>query len=243
MKKFIIFGIIACVVIGIIAFAWNAGVGSRGPVLKLSKADEVICELEGNQFVKINDGAAWVGLLHNEKGAIVPILISEDKDAVSYIEVSTGKVTEAVYTPLELGSKQYYYAYGNHIERYVEGWQSKDNLPIYYTDSNEPVRDVLSSRNAQNDGGWLKHIVKNYWYVPIIIFALIILIIKVKPFYSSGNNDDDFSSGGGSSSGMSSEDINRILDDIDESRIMDKITHNINTPGYDADSFGPPSDV
>lgn len=241
MKKFIIFVIIACIAIGAIALISDT-VDPDKPVLELSKANEVICEIEGNQFVKLNDGVAWVGLLHNEKGAIVPILISEDKDAVSYVEVSTGKVTEAWYTPREFGGKEYYYAYGNHIERYVEGWQESKDLPIYYTDSNVPLEDVLKNRNAQNNGGWFKHIAKNYWYVPIVVIVAVFLLIKIKPFYSSGFTENDYPSSGGSS-GMSSQDINRILDDIDESRIMDKITKNINTPGYDADSFGPSSDL
>ena len=56
-------------------------------------------------------------------------------------------------------------------------------------------------------------------------------------------SEDDYPSGGSGIGGMSSQDINRIPDDIDESRIMNKITTNINTPGYDADSFGSSSDL
>lgn len=242
MKKFIIFAVIACFIIGTFVFAWQVTIGSEGPVIELSKAGEVICEIEGNKFVKLNDGVATVALYRNEKGAIVPLLISEDEEAVSYKEVSTGKTVGAMSYTKKLGDKKYYFSDPSRIERYVEGWQQSKDLPIYYTDSNEPIKDILSSKRAATDGGWLSHIIKNYWYWPIVIAIVIFLIIKVKPYISSGSSHDEYSYGG-SSSGMSSADIERTLDDIEETRIMNNITKNINTPGYDPDSFGPSSDL
>ena len=242
MKKFIIFAVIACFVIGTVVFAWQVTIGSEGPVIEVSKAGEVICEIDGAKFVKLNDGVATVGLYHNENGALVPLLISEDEAAVSYKEVSTGKTVGAMPYTKKIGNKKYYYSDPSRIERYVEGWQSSSDLPIYYTDSNEPIKDILSSKRAATDGGWLSHIIKNYWYWPLVVAGVVFLIIKVKPLISSGSSDDDYSYGG-SSSGMSSADIKRTLDDIEETRIMNNITKNINTPGYDPDSFGPPSDL
>lgn len=246
MKKFIIFAVIACFIIGTIVYAWQITIGSQGPVIEVSTADEVICELEGNQFIKLNDGAAYVGLYRNKKGAIVPMLISEDEEAVQYLETATGKTVYANYYTYEVGDKEYYFSDGDSIERYVEGWQSYSDLPIYYTDTQhsagtDVAKDIMKDRAADNDGGWLLHIIKNYWYWPIVIASFIFLFIKVIPYFSSGSSDDDYSYG--SSGGRSSADISRTLDEIDEMRTMKHISDTINAPGYDSESFGPPSDI
>lgn len=246
MKKIIIFAVIACFLIGTVVFAWQVTIGSQGPVIEVSKADEVICELDGNKFIKLTDGAAYAGLYRNEKGAIVPMLISEDKEAVQYVETATGKTVYANFYTYEVGDKEYYFSDGDYVEKYVEGWQSKDDLPVYYTDTqhytcSDVAKDIIKNRAAENNGGWLLHIIKSYWYWPIVIAAVVFLFIKTKPYFSSYSSDDDYSYG--SSGGMSSTNINRTLDEIDEMKTMKHITDTINSPGYDSESFGPPSDL
>ena len=233
-----------------ITYASTKNEGPVGKTKTVSKAGEIICAIDGEVFVKCNDGEAVAGLYRNKKGAVVPFLVSKDEAAVSYMVMSTGAVVDGWSTPTK---EDYFYSYADSIDTYVEGYQSTTDLPLYFTDTQtqacaDVANDILEQQAAEKAGKtsfFQKH-GKTLLIALAVVVGLVLYVVfcnHASGTYtarsSSSSSSDDFSS---SSGGTSYAIDNPTWRDIDDMQIANKIADNLSDPNYDPDSFGPPCD-
>lgn len=223
-----------------IAYASLQIEGSVEQTKTVSKAGEVICAIDGEIFVKLNDGEALVGLYRNPKGAIVPMLVSKEQTAASYMVMSTGVVAEGWSTPTDEG---YYYSQADSIEAYSEEYRwVTDDLPLFFTDTQSQacadVADAILKQQAiELAGGKVPYFFKTHGKTLLIALAVVaglVLWTRLKNLVGGGSSDDGGSySGGGGSTWQELEDM----------RIAKQISNNLKTPGYDPESFGSVADT
>lgn len=238
-----------------------ASIQNEGPVGKtktVSKAGEVICTIDGEVFVKRNDGEALAGLYRNKKGAIVPFLVSKEEAAVSYMVMSTGQVVEAWSTPTK---EDYYYSYADSIEAYTEEYRwGTDDLPLYFTDTQSQacadVADAILKQQAiEQAGGETQYFFKTHGKTLLIVLAVVVgLVLYViicnyangtitfeKKSKSSRGTDTSTYDGGGGSYPSASDDT--TWQDIEDMRIANQIADNLRNPNYDPESFSSVTDT
>lgn len=238
-----------------------ASIQNEGPVGKtktVSKAGEVVCAIDGEVFVKRNDGEALAGLYRNKKGAIVPFLVSKDSTAVSYMVMSTGQVVEAWSTPTK---EDYYYSQADSIEAYTEEYRwGTDDLPLYFTDTQSQacadVADAILKQQAiEQAGGETQYFFKTHGKTLLIVLAVVVgLVLYViicnyangtitfeKKSKSSRGTDTSTYDGGGGSYPSASDDT--TWQDIEDMRIANQIADNLRNPNYDPESFSSVTDT
>lgn len=224
-----------------IAYASVQNEGSIGQTKTVSKAGEVICAIDGEIFVKLNDGEALVGLYRNPKGTIVPMLVSKEQAATSYMVMSTGVVAEGWSTPTKEG---YYYSQADSIEAYTEEYRwGTDDLPLFFTGAQgqacADVADAILKQQAiERAGGKVPYFFKTHGKTLLIALAVVaglVLWTWIKNLVGGGSSD-----GGGS---YSSAADNSTWQEIEDMRIAKQISENLKTPGYDPESFGSVADT
>lgn len=217
----------------------------------LYSADELICKLGTTFFVKNNDGMAYVGLYRNDKGAIVPFLVGETKESVEY-RVSDGTIVYAWDVPFEYNGKEYYYSYADSIQSYE---YDSSTYPIYFSDSQSQAcadvgEDILKQYDIFLAGGEFKYFMQHNW-VWVTIVAVLGITIVIGAFKDTlpGGGGESRSRSSSSYTSYSSTSTSSASNEVDiiDMEIAKKIAGNINTPGYDPDSFGsggetPPAD-
>lgn len=115
----------------------------------LSKGGEVICKIRDTVFVKLNDGEAFAAVCHTSEGQMVPVLVSTDKDAVSYFCSKDGKIYQSNGSTTYVEGTDYYVTYvGRTSSNY-----SKMNAPLYYATHGD-VEDILMQREWEALSWW-----------------------------------------------------------------------------------------
>ena len=243
-----------------IAYASMKNEDPAGLTKTVSKAGDIICAIDGEVFVKCNDGEAVAGLYRNKKGAIVPVLVSKEEAAVSYMVMSTGAVVDGWSVPTKEG---YYYSYGDSIEPYVEGYQRTDKLPLYFTDTQtqacvDVANAILEQQQVEKAGGKGHRFFQKHGKTLLIVLGVIAALVLYVIFWnrasggtsttrSSSSSSYSGSSGGSSYSGGSysgsSTIHNPTWQDIDDMQTANKIAENLRNPNYDPESFSSVSDT
>lgn len=211
-----------------------------------TETNQIIGEIDGTYFIKVGEGTAY-GVFHkNEEGALLPLLISEDKSAVSFVVSTTEQVSESSsggYYFRHEGT-EYHYSAANWMDKYSEN-NSFSKAPYYHFSdtsiSDKCIKNIFNQLEKQEKGMFM-YIVSNFWYWPLIIAAVIGGILALK-FYTGGNSSssDDEYSGGGSYTSGSGSDIHKYGNDMDT---INRINDKINSPGYDVAGFDQnPSDM
>ena len=249
-----------------IAYTSTKNEGPAGQTKTVSKAGEIICAIDGEIFVKRNGGEAVAGLYRNKKGAIVPMLVSKEEAAVSYIVMSTGAVVDGWSVPTKEG---YYYSYGDSIETYSEerGFYQTDDLPLYFTDTQSQacadVADaILEQQQVEKAGGKGHRFFQKHGKTLLIVLGVIAALVLYVIFWnrasggsasggSSSSSSSSYSSSSGGSYGGSSTIHNPTWQDIDDMQTAQAIAERLRDPNYDpesfssipdTESFGPPCD-
>lgn len=217
-------------------------------VLVLSSANQFICQLGETYFYKLHDGEAYAALFCNSKGVIVPVLISEQKEAVEFY-ASDGTLVHAYDYPHEYEGKEYYYSYSDSLT-----CQTGNEKPFFFLFSQSRVNgaivnEIVKQHTHDVSGGFnLLQFIQDNWVWIVIVGGIVLLIVilaikdKVSGGSSSSSSHSSYSSGGySSSSGGSSSPTDQQLREMEDMRIINQINQNMNTPGYDPESFG--SDV
>ena len=235
-----------------IAYASMKNEGPAGKTKTVSKAGEIICAIDGEIFVKCNDGKAVAGLYRNKKGAFVPMLVSKEEAAVSYVVMSTGAVVEGWSTPTKEG---YYYSQADSIEDYSaeRGFYQTDDLPLYFSDTQscaceDVADDILKQQAIEKSGGEFRYFIQTHGKTVLIVLAVIAglaLFVVVCNFANGtwgGSSSGSSCSSGGSSSGGSSYGGSSSSDDltwqeIDDMRIAQEMAERLRNPNYDPESF------
>lgn len=215
-------------------------------VLVLTSADQFICRLGDTYFYKLNDGEAYAALFYNKKGVIVPVLISEQKEAVEFF-ASDGTLVPAYEFPHEYEGKKYYYSNSDCLT-----CQTGNERPFFFLFSQNRVNgaivnEIMEQYTDDIGGGFslLKFIQDNWVWISIVGGILLIILIlaakdKLGEYTSSSNKGSSGRSSDGSTyTGSDSSDTEQRLQDLDDMEIAQTITKNLNTPGYDTESFGP----
>lgn len=243
-----------------IAYTSMKNEGPVGQTKTVSKAGDIICAIDGEVFVKCNDGEAVAGLYRNKKGAVVPVLVSKEEAAVSYMVMSTGAVANGWSVPTKEG---YYYSYGDSIEPYVEGYQRTDKLPLYFTDTQsqacaDVANAILEQQQVEKAGGKGNRFFQKHGKTLLIVLGVIVALVLYVIFWnrasggtsttrSSSSSSYSGSSGGSSYSGGSysgsSTIHNPTWQDIDDMQTANKIAENLRNPNYDPESFSSVSDT
>lgn len=239
-----------------IAYASTKNEDPAGKTKTVSKAGDIICAIDGEIFIKCNDGEAVAGLYRNKKGAIVPMLVSKEEAAVAYIVMSTGAVVDGWSVPTKEG---YYYSYGDSIETYSEerGFYQTDDLPLYFTDTQSQacsdVADaILEQQQVEKAGGKGARFFQKHGKTLLIVLGVIVALVLYVIFWnrasggtsSTGSSSSSSYSGssGGSYSGSSTIN-NPTWQDIDDMQTANKIAENLRNPNYDPESFSSVSDT
>ena len=247
-----------------IAYASMKNEGPVGQTKTVSKAGDIICAIDGEVFVKCNDGEAVVGLYRNKKGAIVPMLVSKDEQAVAYIVMSTGAVVEGWSTPTE---EDYYYSQADSIETYSEerGFYQTDDLPLYFTDTQSKacsdVADaILEQQQVEKAGGQGARFFQKHGKTLLIVLGVIAALVLYVIFWNrasggtsstGSSSSSSYSGSSGGSYGGSSTIHNPTWQDIDDMQTAKDIAERLRDPNYDpesfssipdTESFGPPCD-
>lgn len=160
-----------------------------------SSAYEIIGALDGTYFIKLNEGKAFSAFYCNSKGAIVPVLISENKEAVEYLVSSSGEMAVASSITIEYDGKTYYYTYADSIDKYSNRTRGSNGIPYYYSDvqtkiCSDLIKDILSEKELQESGAF-SYFFANYWYLLLIIPAVIGVILLLIFNSSKGKWSDD----------------------------------------------------
>ena len=234
-----------------IAYASMKNEGPAGKTKTVSKAGEIICAIDGEIFIKCNDGKAVAGLYRNKKGAIVPMLVSKEEAAVSYVVMSTGAVVEGWSTPTKEG---YYYSQADSIENYSaeRGFYQTDDLPLYFTDTQSQacadVADaILEQQQVEKAGGQGARFFQKHGKTLLIVLGVIAALVLYVIFWnrasggtsstgSSSSSSSYSGSSGGSYSGSSTIN-NPTWQDIDDMQTAQAIAERLRDPSYDPESF------
>ncbi|MBO5024344.1 MAG: hypothetical protein J6D11_08600 [Clostridia bacterium] len=148
-------------------------------VQTFDKKFQIIGKIDDTYFIKAGEGTAYGAFYRNDEGAILPMLVSESKDAVNYIISSTGQYTKTYSSPtIEKDGVTYYYTNAQWIDRYTENkqdWQSEKDANYLFADErkdNEAAKDVLIAVEKAEKGVFM-YVLSNYWYWPLIIIVAI----------------------------------------------------------------------
>lgn len=140
---------------------------------------QVIGKVGGTYFIKAGEGTAWGAFYRNDEGAIIPMLVSENRDAVNYIVSSTGEYTKTSNTSaVEKDDVTYYHTNAHWINRYTEktsGWQSESDANYLFIDerNDSTVAEELLIEVEKAEKGLFWYYLSNYWYVPLLIIVFL----------------------------------------------------------------------
>lgn len=148
-------------------------------VQTFDKNFQIIGKIDDTYFIKVGEGTAYGAFYRNDEGAILPMLVSESKDAVNYIISSTGQYTKTYSSPtIEKDGVTYYYTNAQWIDRYTENkndWQSEKDANYKFIDERKDgsaAEDVLIAVEKAEKGVFM-YVLSNYWYWPLIIIVAI----------------------------------------------------------------------
>ncbi|MBE6654757.1 MAG: hypothetical protein E7608_04795 [Ruminococcaceae bacterium] len=143
------------------------------------KKFQIIGKIDDTYFIKVGEGTAYGAFYRNDEGAILPMLVSESKDAVNYIISSTGQYTKTYSSPtIEKDGVTYYYTNAQWIDRYTKNkndWQSENDANYKFIDERKDgsaAEDVLIAVEKAEKGVFM-YVLSNYWYWPLIIIVAI----------------------------------------------------------------------
>ncbi len=148
-------------------------------VQTFDKKFQIIGKIDDTYFIKAGEGTAYGVFYRNDEGAILPMLVSEERDAVNYIVSSTGQYTKTYNTQsIEKDGVTYYYTNAHWIDRYTENkldWQSEKDANYKFIDER---KDAAAAKNVlivveKAEKGVFMYILSNYWYWPLIIIVAI----------------------------------------------------------------------
>jgi len=148
---------------------------------------QVIGKVDGTWFIKTGGGAAYGAFYRNDEGAILPILLSEDENAVSYFISSTGEhVTTS--ESVEKDGKTYYYTAAHWVDRYEKGWQSeKDaNYCFFDVEGDADAAEEILIKLEKQEKGLFWYFVSNYWYWPLLVLLFIAFLWMTSFFQYDG---------------------------------------------------------
>lgn len=102
-------------------------------VQAFQQSGAVLWSLDGTKFLKLNDGECLGALTSTSYGAVVPLLVSTDEEAVEYLVTSTGERIGATgpYHD-EASGLDYYYSDCRYISQYATETVDTSSLPITY---------------------------------------------------------------------------------------------------------------
>lgn len=214
-------------------------------VQTMSGKGQLICKFGNKFFVKLNEGEAYVALYRNKKNNIVPVLISEEKEAVAYM-ISDGKVVEAEIFRQTYNGKEYYCAGADYAENIPE---PDENHPVFATTRYQSTAvgafdEIMEQLEIEAAGGEFRHFLKNYWGWLLVLGGVILIIAFVvvkekisERSYKKSSHRISYSSNYGSESYKTPTEQN--LRDMEDMEIAKGISKRINTPGYDPEAPGP----
>lgn len=132
--------------------------GTAGRIKSFQKAGDVLWSFDGTAFLKCNDGECYGALMENSRGAVVPVLISRDKQAVEYVVSGTGERVTAgsawQYEPL--GGDSWYYSACGYINSYTGKAVDRSALPMLFAETKyakmaaEKIADQLSGVSGED---------------------------------------------------------------------------------------------
>ena len=166
----------------------------------VSKAGEVICKIEDTVYVKLNDGEALAAVCYTSSGKIVPVLVSENREAVAYYCSKDGKTYQSNGSTTYVEDADYYATYvGQTSSRY-----SGDETPLYYA-AHGDVEDILMQRDWEILGWW-----EYFWkyYDVWVYIGGAVLVILVFCFICRGG-----SGGGGGLNDMTGDEPWTVITD------------------------------
>lgn len=133
---------------------------------------DILWAVDGTAFLKLNDGECFMALMKNENLAIVPVLISTDKDAVEYIVSSTGeRITARGPFHHDDSDLDYYYSDCNGIDKYTN---KNHKLPIVEVDNASMVADkMLEEEMGTFSYLWMKCKDIVYGLLGLVFFLII----------------------------------------------------------------------
>lgn len=208
-----------------------------------SETNQIIGQIDGTYFIKVGEGTAY-GVFHNNKeGALLPLLISEDKNAVSFVVSTTEQVSEASSGSYNIryNGTTYHYSRANWMDKYSDN-NSPTNAPYHHVsgisisaEGERFMKHVFNQLEKQEKGMFM-YIVSNYWYWPLIIAAVIggIIVFRFLTGGLSSSSDDEYS-GGSSTYTLDPDSVTyKYGSDMDT---INRINDKINSPGYDMAGF------
>ena len=119
------------------------------------KAGTVLWSFDGTKFLKLNDGECLGVLVSSRFGAVVPLLVSTDKEAVEYVISGTGKkVTAGGSWYDEESGIDYFYSDSWDVGSYTDESIEIASLPIPYVNSSsskakDAVKWVVNQKEAE----------------------------------------------------------------------------------------------
>lgn len=176
------------------------GVYDGDEIQTFRNAGDILWSYDGTGFLKRNDGECFGALTYSRNGAVVPVLIAEEKTSVEYVISSTGEIVKAK-GPIhhEDSGKDYYFSDCDYVEPYAEKRVKADSLPMLYMDTASPsaAAEEIADKLLKAELG-----AKDYWLLKykgkvVGILSTVGIIVGYVCFcnfagISVGDRDDSF---------------------------------------------------
>ena len=204
-----------------------------------SEKNQIIGEIDGNYFIKIGEGTAYGVFVKNRNGALVPQLISEDKEATLYVSSAAEKSTQVSSgaVSIDYGGTVYHLSSVNVFEKYTKN-NSESHAPYFFVDASYTAEGarfmkLITRQLEKQEKGAFVYAVSHFWYLPLIIAAVVggvIALIKL-----GGSSDAESEGYGGSTyTGGPGSVTHTYGSDMDT---INRINERISSPDYDVAGF------
>ena len=165
-------------------------------VMTFKKSGDLLGQIDGTYFLKLNDGEAYSAFYKNENGAIVPVLIGETKESVEFLVSSSGEIATAASLTFKYDGKEYYCSYSDNIDSYTDRLNTEADAPYYFSNAEEKIcnriiKDILRQKEREDKGAvWFY--ISNYWIHALVVVGIaLILVIVFKIVAAQKRNDED----------------------------------------------------
>lgn len=193
-------------------------------VQTFSKAGEILWSKNGTVFVKCNDGVCYGALTRDSDGTIIPVLISEEPDAVEYFVSETGEIVGAGNSPWtqKRTNTDYYISERGYKGNSSQKSSSEKNLPIFYVEkSGAYAAEKIMDKLGEGEYGELQYLWMKHKEAILAIGGGLIMLFLYIAFFSyfapnSGGSDDiDLDGGSPHEHGLAM--MHNVLDDDNDS--------------------------